>query len=192
MLRLRDGAAEEARLNLTLEEREADAPSSVNGYRRLDLDRVAALVFARATRCHELYWTKLQKAMFFTDMVSYERNRCSLTGLTYARAPRGPIMDRMDEIRLILVRSGAVELQQYGWGEILIPKQMDLQPFSEDELALIDEMAAFVNTFDTSTELSDFSHLLNCWDEGVDGQIIEYTLDDGEVGLAMREKMSAK
>lgn len=55
--------------------------------------------------------------------------------------------------------------------------------------ALIDEVARFVNSFGTASELSDFSHRLNCWNESRDGEIIEYTRDNGEVGRAMADWM---
>ncbi len=185
-----DGAAERTRLRFTLEDREADAPSAANGYRRLDLDRVAALVYELASRCRDLYWTKLQKAIFFADMICYERYSCSLTGLSYAHATYGPVMDRKDEVRCILVDRGTIGFRECGWGEILVPLQSGDLPFNAEETALIDEVSRFVNSFNTATELSDFSHKLNCWDGSVDGEIIEYTRDDGEVGVAMHERMS--
>lgn len=185
-----DGAAERTRLRRTLEDRESDGPSAANGYRRLDLDRVAALVYELASRCRDLYWTKLQKAIFFADMICYERYSCSLTGLSYAHATYGPVMDRMDEVRCILVDRGAIGFRECGWGEILVPLQSGGLPFNAEEMTLIDEIARFVNSFNTATELSDFSHKLNCWDGSVDGEIIEYTSDDGEVGAAMLERMN--
>lgn len=185
-----DGAAERTQPRFSLEYREADGPSAVNGYRRLDLNRVAALVYELATRCRDLYWTKLQKATFFADMVCYERNSCSLTGLSYAHATYGPVMDRKDEVRYILVDRGTMGFRECGWGEILVPLQSDVLPFNADEMALIDDIACFVNSFNTAAELSDFSHKLKCWDGSVDGEIIEYTRDDGEVGAAMLERMS--
>lgn len=63
------------------------------------------------------------------------------------------------------------------------------QRFSPEELELIDEVANFVNSFSTASELSDFSHGLDCWDESVDGEVIEYTRDNGEVGDAMAKRM---
>ncbi len=184
------GAVERTRLRLTLEDREADGPSATNGYRRLDLDRVTALVYELASRCRYLYWTKLQKAIFFADMICYERYSCSLTGLSYAHATYGPVMDRMDEIRCILVGRGTIGFRQCGWGEVLVPLQSGGLPFNAEEMALIDEIARLIDTFNTATELSDFSHKLNCWDGSVDGEIIEYTRDDGEVGTAMLERMN--
>ena len=173
-----------------LEGREADAPSAANGYRRLDLDRVAALAFELASRCRELYWTKLQKATFFVDMICFERFGSSLTGLSYARAPYGPVMDRRDEVRLILVNRGTVGFSESGWGELLVPLRGGAGVFSAGELELVDEVSRFVNTFDAASELSDFSHGLGCWSSTADGQIIEYTSDKGEVGAAVDARMS--
>ena len=185
-----DGAAERTRLRSTLEDREADDPSAANGYRTLDLDRVASLVYELASRCHDLYWTKLQKAIFFTDMICYERYSCSLTGLRYVHATYGPVMDRKDELRFILVDRGTIGFRECGWGEILVPLQPGSLPFNADEMALIDDIARFVNSFNTASELSDFSHKLKCWEGSVDGEIIEYTRDDGEVGSTMLERMN--
>ena len=147
------------------------------------------LVYELANRCHELYWTKLQKAAFFADMVCFERYGCSLTGLSYAHATYGPVIDRKDEIRYILVERGTVTLQEHGWGELLVPQQSEGMPFSAEELSLIDEVAAFVNSFSTASELSEFSHQLACWNATSDGEIIAYTTDDREVGKAMAERM---
>lgn len=185
-----DGAATRMRPRLTLEDREADVPSAANGYRRLDLDRVAALVYELASRCRDLYWTKLQKANFFTDMICYERYGCSLTGLSYAHATHGPVMDQKDEVRFILVDRGTIGFRECGWGEILVPLKSNGPLFNAKEKTLIDEIARFVNSFDTATELSDFSHRLKCWSGSTDGEIIEYTRDDGEVGAAMLDRMN--
>lgn len=184
-----DGASEGLRLHLVLEGREAAVPSAANGYRRLDLERVAALVYELASRCQDLYWTKLQKAVFFADMISFERYSCSLTGLSYAHATHGPVMDRKDEVRYILVDRGTIAFRERGWGEILVPLRPSVQRFSPEELELIDEVANFVNTFASASELSDFSHGLDCWGESVDGEIIEYTRNNGEVGDSMAKRM---
>lgn len=169
------GAAEDAKLRLVLEDREAAAPSAANGYRRLSLERVCALVLILARKCRKLYWTKLQKAAFFADMVCFERSSQSLTGLTYAHAPRGPVIDRKEEIRFILAERGIVDFREHGYGEILVPLSYDDAPFTDDEFSLIDEIAEFVNTFSSATGLSDFSHNLSCWTGSVDGETIEYT-----------------
>lgn len=184
------GAAEEARQHLILEEREADAPSAANGYRRLSLERVCSLAFILAGKCKELYWTKLQKAAFFADMAYFERTSRSLTGLTYAHATYGPVIDRKEEVRFILAERGIVDFREYGYGEILVPLTFDEMPFTEDELAFIDEIAEFVNTFSNATGLSDYSHTLSCWKDSVDGETIEYTGSNGEILRAVGDRMN--
>lgn len=176
---------------LVLEEREASVPSATNGYRRLSLERVFALVFILAEKCQELYWTKLQKAAFFADLVYFERNSQSLTGLTYAHAPRGPIIDRKEEIRFILAARGIVDFREHGYGEILVPLAYDTIPFSTSELVFIDEIADFVNTFASTTDLSEYSHNLSCWANSVNGETIEYTSSHGEVAQAVRKRMES-
>ncbi|MBR3315314.1 MAG: hypothetical protein IKG18_14395 [Atopobiaceae bacterium] len=86
-------------------------------------------------------------------------------------------MDRKDEVRCILVDRGTIGFRECGWGEILVPLQPGDLPFNAEEMALIDDIARFVNSFNKATELSDFSHKLKCWDGSVDGEIIEYTRD---------------
>lgn len=170
-------------------ERTAANPSAINGYRALDFSRVSALVYLLSEKCHELYWTKLQKAMFFADMVSCEQTSRSLTGLSYAHATYGPIMDNMDGIRLFLSANDVVRFQQYGWGEILVPSHIDVQPFNAQEISLIDQIAEFVNSFNTAAELSEFSHHLKYWNQNGNGQLIEYGEYDNEVSDAVASRM---
>jgi hypothetical protein len=181
--------AQQARAISTIEKREADAPSATNGYRRLNFDRISALARTLADKCRSLYWTKFQKAMFFADMASFERYGRSLTGLTYARAPHGPVIDKKDELRYLLVEQEVIEFQESGWGEVLVPAHSGSQTFDGDEMRLIEEVVEFVDTFDTAADLSDFSHGLKCWSDRSDGELIEYKRGAKEVSRSMAERM---
>ena len=75
-------------------------------------------------------------------------------------------------------------------GEILVPLNCENMPFTADELAFIDEIAEFVNTFSKAADLSAFSHNLSCWAGSVDGEVIEYTRNNGEVARAVSDRMS--
>ena len=184
------GVSSRVSISFELGEREALAPSAENGYRRLSLERAFALVYALSSACKELYWTKLQKAMFFADMVGFERTAQSLTGLTYARATHGPVIDRKDEMRYLLAESGIVGFEECGWGEVVVPSAPVAQSFTSDERNLIDDVARFVNTFSTASELSDFSHELSCWAEREDGRVIEYPGAATEAANAMYGRLA--
>ncbi len=191
LIALEYNSDEESHAATALEARESDTPSAANGYRSLDLRKVQLLVYHLAASCTDLYWTKLQKACFFTDMVHFERTSTSFTGLMYAHATYGPVIDHREDVRYLLAEQGTVSFQEKGYGEVLIPRRLVDDALSPDELSLIDQVAAFINSFETAADLSSFSHGLSCWRDTRDGEIIEYTRDKGEVGRALADRMAA-
>jgi len=186
---IEDGHSEETLVLPRIEMLESAGTSAANGFRRLDLDRVAALVYLLSEKCTDLYWTKLQKALFFADMLFFETHTRSMTGLKYAHATFGPVMDGMEEIRLLLSERGTVMFAEKGWGEVLVPLREESIAFSDDELSIIDKVADFVNTFDSASDLSGFSHGLSCWSKTPNGRIIDYTSTEGEIGKAIDKRL---
>lgn len=164
-------------------------PSGRNGFRSFSKERVAAVVCELAARCKHLYKTKLQKAMFFVDFLCYARTSRSMTGLAYAHADYGPVMDGRDRIVAELQDGGFVELVEKGWGEVVVPTQCPKGVLSEDEVRLVDEVADFVNSFQTSKEISSFSHELDAWSDTDNGQLIEYDSNAGQVEAAIKRRM---
>ena len=80
-------------------------------------------------------------------MAYFDKTSQSLTGLTYAHATYGPVIDCKEEVRFILAERGVVDFIEYGYGEILAPRRCENTPFSDEELSFIDEMALFVILF---------------------------------------------
>ena len=165
-------------------------PSGRNGFRSFSMERVAAVVCELAARCKDLYKTKLQKAMFFTDFLCYARTSRSMTGLAYAHANYGPVMDDRGRIVAGLQDAGFVELTEKGWGEVVVPTRCPEGVLSEDEIRLVDEVADFVNTFETSKEISSFSHELDAWSGTDSGQFIEYDSNAEQVEIAIARRMA--
>lgn len=166
-------------------------PSSANGYRGIDLRRTGALIAALASRCHDLYWTKLQKAMFFADFLAYDGTTKSLTGLSYAHGTYGPVMNGMSEIKGMLDEGiDGVALEPRGWGEVVVARPdggqgCDEHVFSPEEERVIDVAARFVDGFGGARELSEYSHGLRAWSQTDDGQIIDYAENAREVAAAV-------
>ena len=167
-------------------------PSRYNGFRPFSLERVSAVVFELAARCKDLYKTKLHKAMFFTDFLNYARNTRSMTGLAYAHAPYGPVMDGRDAIVSELQDARIVDLAEKGWGEVVVPKRHPENVLNDDEIQLIDEVADFVDTFETASEISSFSHRLSVWRDTDDGCLIEYDSGAAQVEEAIARRMAAR
>lgn len=172
---------------------ESISASNVNGYRVLDTTRLTALVVRLAIKCEELFKTKLQKALFFCDFLAYEKFGRSLTGMRYAHADYGPIMDDYDMHISKMVREGDIVLAQCGWGKVIAPasKIPDAVFFPEEE-QLIDTVAQFVNTFTSTTEISNYSHSLTAWRSTANGEIISYDLSNNEIWKAIESRLSSR
>ena len=165
-------------------------PGRFNGYRPFDIDRIAAVVCELASRCVDLYKTKLQKAMFFTDFLCYARTTRSMTGLSYAHADYGPVMDGKDRIVALLQDCEAIDLAQKGWGEVVVSRHRPTGILREDEIQLVDEVATFVNTFEKATDISSFSHGLDAWKDTESGRPIDYVANAGQVADAIERRMA--
>lgn len=170
---------------------ESEPPSRENGYRALDMERLAALVSILASKCHLLYRTKLQKAAFFCDFLACERLGRSISGVRYAHATFGPKMDDGDSLLEGIERSGAIEIREQDNGEVILPANPIDNPLSDSEMSIVIEVADFVNTFQTCNEISEFSHTLAGWIETPNGRIIEYNHRHGEIADAISSRMCA-
>lgn len=179
----------------------AQKPTKRNGYRALDEERVQALVGILASKCHDFYVTKLQKALFFCDFLCFERLGKSLTGLEYVHGTYGPMIDRRDILILELEDNGVIERREHDCGEIIVATDTSLNTlpedeekyFTDDEQAIILEVIQFVNSFPTASRLSDYSHELNCWKMTAPGKVMSYELGEDsfkEVDHAVKTRMN--
>lgn len=164
-------------------------PSRENGYRRRDDSRVSALVCSISSRCTDLFKTKLQKAMFFCDFLACERFGCSLTGLRYAHADYGPIVDGYDYLLGNLEHQGIIKREERGDGEIIVPLLDRDSDFTSEELDLVNEVARFVNSFRYAKDISDYSHTLVSWRNTPSGKTIHYNMNMGEISEAVSRRL---
>lgn len=180
----------------SFEERAPSWPCRENGYRVLDMERMAALASRLAQRCAELFKTKFQKAMYFCDALSFERSSRSLTGLSYAHADFGPVIDGKEDVMHYLSSHGIVRYEEFGYGEIVKSnRESSCDVFTQEELDLIDEVADFVDSFPTASSISEFSHSLAAWQRTRSGKRIPYDANPGELERAIeawRKNMGVK
>lgn len=170
---------------------DACAPTRENGYRAFDWERAGAAVVSLARRCRNLYKTKLQKAMFFLDYYCFGLTSSSLTGIAYAHADYGPVINDKDTLLYALQRQGKIALVPNGWGEIVTPLVDPDEVFDERELGYIELVARFVDTFESASEISDFSHGLAAWRDTRSGEVIDYPSHAAEVVRAVDGRASA-
>ena len=156
-----------------------EPPSEWNGFRKLDWNRVTQMAIYMAQHCANLGRTKLNKAMFYTDFSCFADTTCSMSGLVYVRATRGPIIDQYDTVFGQLVREGRLLEESVPYGPIdatvfRTDEEFDASLFTNQELFILENVATFVNSFATAKELSEYSHKEKPWIENADGRPLSY------------------
>ncbi len=168
---------------------DSQPPCATNGFRLYEWDRVRAMVMCLAEKCPNLYKTKLQKAAYFCDGLTFELTGKSLTGMSYAHATFGPIMTDYNMRIARMVRDGSIRFASHEWGDVIVANKPIPNVFTETELSIIDKVAGFVNTFPSTKDISDYSHELDAWKRTLNGELISYADGVNEIQEAIERRM---
>lgn len=170
-----------------------DKPSNRNGYRTFDADRFIESVYVLAKNCKNFCITKLHKALFFADSITYEKTSVSITGLKYAHGWHGPMVDNRDHMYSIITSSGALSINENsdGWGSFVTCLEQPKHVLSDEEIQCLTNVSIFINTFKSASELSEYSHTLDAWSNTENGQIITFKKDSTEVTNAFNKRIKA-
>jgi len=149
-----------------------------SGYRRQDFTKIAHLISYYA-REMDLYKTKLNKLLFYTDFGVYKHRGCSVSGLTYRAIPFGPVPAEYDKLYLKLSGEKLVEVEQKpiaGNYTEIFKSLVTFNPnlFDAEELAV---MAQVVQKFRnvTAKNIVEISHQEKAWLENEkEKQLISY------------------
>ncbi|MGV3539476.1 MAG: type II toxin-antitoxin system antitoxin SocA domain-containing protein [Rufibacter sp.] len=87
-----------------------DEVNEYSGYRRQNLTKIAHLISFYA-QAMELFKTKLNKLLFYTDFGAYKSRGCSVTGLAYRAIPFGPVPAEYEKLYLKLAEDGFLEME---------------------------------------------------------------------------------
>jgi hypothetical protein len=124
--------------------------------------------------------TKLNKILFFSDVVCYAHYGQPLTGMEYQRLQNGPAPKRLIPIRKQMQDEGILGLQEIPLrnGNIqyrtvnLRPPNLDI--FSAKEIALVDAVIEALAD-NTAQDVSDLSHKMIGWKLARDKEVIPYS-----------------
>lgn len=135
-----------------------------NGYAQLSLNRLKNIMLYILNRCDEVWCTKMNKLLFYTDFMSYRERGMAMTGLSYRAIDFGPVPERWDRVysEFPEVRQ---ELRQVGdfVGSVLIASaEPDYTMFTDAELKVLDAICTHLGKM-TSREISHLSHEEKAW-----------------------------
>jgi hypothetical protein len=117
------------------------ARGSGNGYAPLSLDRLKNLLLYVLNQCGEVFYTKMNKLLFYADFVAYRNLGMSISGLSYKAIEFGPVPDRWDRV-YSQFDDIIQEPRAYGdkEGSVLMSDVVaDQTVFTEAEIEVLDE-----------------------------------------------------
>ncbi len=118
----------------------------------------------------EINKTKLNKLLFFTDLLSFRKHRATITKTNYFKMQYGPVPEYVDIVKSVLEKRGSLISTAYTWGGgvsyeyrtaqinrskvegALTPEQLECQ---------VEINRVFSNL--SAATLSDFSHDIEPW-----------------------------
>lgn len=142
----------------------SNARGANNGYAATSLDRLRNIMLYILERCGEVWYTKMNKLLFYIDFISYREQGTAMTGLAYKAICYGPVPDRWDKIYSEFPEISQ-ELRPVGeyTGSVLKPNaKADITLFSDVELKIMDSVCSSLGSC-TSRALSELSHKEEAW-----------------------------
>ncbi len=154
-----------------------DKDDITTGFKKIDFDSFKNLVaFFIKNIEGKLYKTKLMKLLWYSDFSYFKENTRSITGLQYARLPRGPVIENREFLIGLLEKDNLIYLVEDSntGGEYFKLNDEDVEiELSEEELRIAKLVLNKFNGF-TAKEISDYSHEEEAWIENKMGEIISY------------------
>ena len=135
-----------------------------NGYAQLSLNRLKNIMLYILNKCDDVWCTKMNKLLFYTDFLSYRERGMAMSGLSYRAIDFGPVPERWDRVysEFPEVRQ---ELRQVGdfVGSVLIAsEEPDYTMFTDDELKVLNSVCTHFGKM-SSREISRISHDEKAW-----------------------------
>ncbi|MDA8336304.1 MAG: DUF4065 domain-containing protein [Peptococcaceae bacterium] len=133
------------------------APSIYNGFTHFTLKKLINAILYFANRYGGTYKTKMNKLLWYSDMLCYKRISHAITGLVYQRTTYGPVPKKYEWIYGSLVER-YIDLRENEYGTQLISlKECNTNTFSSDELDVLFSVGEKFRDW-YAGDLSNYSH----------------------------------
>lgn len=147
-----------------------------SGFKSMDFEKFKGLVVFFAKNSEKLFKTKLMKLLWYTDYIFFKENIISLTGMQYARLPRGPVIENRGLLLGLLEKQNVINMVEDDRtnGEYISVNEgvSDLN-LTEEELDVAQRVLDKFKNYNC-IKISDYSHKEKGWIENRDGQLISY------------------
>lgn len=135
-----------------------------NGFAPLSLDRLRDIMLHILDRCGEVWYTKMNKLLFYIDFFSYRERGYAMTGLSYKAFQFGPVPEWWERVysEFAEIEREMKQAGDYDGYILKAGKSVTGSALSEDDILIINQVC---NTFGhmSSGELSAISHNEDAW-----------------------------
>lgn len=150
-----------------------------NGYAQQSIDKLKNILLYFIEKSGGVFFTKMNKLLFYADFVAYRQTGKGITGLAYKAIQHGPVPVRWDRIYSFYdeINQEIVQFSDGRAGTKLVSKlSPDMTGFDEDELKVLEFVCERFKS-ETPTQISETSHQEEAWKQNIDSdQLINYEM----------------
>ncbi len=154
-----------------------DEPSDSNGFTILNIDKLEAIISYMAEKVNNLFKVKLMKMLWYSDVIAYIENGCSMTGMVYCHEPMGALPVGHYSL-MNLENLNVKEEMSYNYDTMLhiYPSEnANYSVLNDEEKKILDRVIAkFVDY--KAKDIIDYMHDESAYIETNPGDIIPFSL----------------
>lgn len=154
-----------------------EEPSDSNGFTMLNIDKIEAMISYIAEKVSNLFKVKLMKMLWYSDVLSFIENGCSMTGMVYRHEPMGALPVGHYSL-MNLENLNVQEEMSYNYDTMLHvypTADMDYSVLLDKEKAILDKVITKFKDY-RAKDIVDYMHDERAYRETKPGEIIPYSL----------------
>lgn len=144
-----------------------------SGFKMFDYEKLAQVLSYFKLNSIDLFKTKVNKLLFYSDFLNYQRQGVSMLGLSYKAITFGPVPLEYERIYNRLFDEdymNIIELPEWNYAELFVPSvSFNKELFNECELKVLEKVANKFKTM-TTNEVVEISHEENAWKDNIDSK----------------------
>lgn len=154
-----------------------EEPSDSNGLTMLNIDKIEAMISYMAENINNLFKVKLMKMLWYSDVLSFIENGCSMTGMVYRHEPMGALPIGHYSL-MNLEKLNVREEMSYNYDTMLHiypTDNMDYSILNDKEKSILDKVIVKFKDY-KAKEIIDYMHNEKAYIETKPGEIIPFSL----------------
>lgn len=154
-----------------------EEPSDANGFTMLNIDKIEAIISYFAEKVNNLFKVKLMKMLWYSDVLSFIENGCSMTGMVYIHEQMGALpighysLMNLENLNVKEEISRNYDTMLHVYPTV----NMDYSVLNDGERNILDKVIAKFKDY-KSKDIVDYMHKERAYIETTPGEIIPFSL----------------